>query len=60
MAAPADSGEMAIHVADTRDANYEPQIVVAGANGRLSEIAFVFSAALVDGPAMAGIFVDKP
>jgi hypothetical protein len=83
----ADSGEMAIYVVDTREADFQPQIVIAGANGMLRKFArngekaggtgsefgklystlaatpsgkFLFGAVLINGPAKAGVFINKP
>jgi hypothetical protein len=39
LAALANSGEMAIYVADTSGSDIQPCIVVAGVNGQLREIA---------------------
>ena len=87
LASLADSGEMAIYVTEIRGTAYQPQIVIAGANGELRKFAgsgenaqgtgcefgklypalvatpsgrFLFSAILLNGPAQAGIFIDKP
>ena len=87
LVALADSGEMAIYVAEIYGTEFRPQIVIAGANGELRKFAwngeeaqgtgsnfgklhptlvatpsgrFLFGAVLLDGPAQAGIFIDKP
>jgi hypothetical protein len=87
MAALADSGEMAIYVQDVTQSHIQPQVVIAGADGKLREFVnngdkaegtgsefaklfpmlaatpagrFLAGAVLINGPAQAGIFIDKP
>ncbi len=83
----ANSGEIAIYVADTYGTDFQPQIVIAGVDGTLRRFAengakaqgtggdfgklfpqvwatpsgkFLFGAMLLNGPAKAGVFTNKP